>query len=387
MGFTYGHMTSASNAAEPFFEFLQDMIAAGWRVRGSGNYSTYENHGDTDGTTGTGAGGQYDLILTASALVQKVLNTGAAWIRMATPSDAPHYREFLFYTQFRGSVVTTEWRIEWAREGNTFTTGAAAGTPPTATRAVAMGSRQPVRQNSANDCSTYAASAGLNRYAWSIGDVDEQYDFIFWSWRLRTTAPGALYSAFGSVYVASPATGNGADSDPYLYINVARTSDGTPAFSDVNNFFNAQATLSTRQETTTSATIAPGVFASFRLGDYDDEVRYGTWQVGLAPSAAMVSGAEKHMSEFTGITDGNADGSGTNGYSWIEGYHTLLVHPTEAARFVKGYCTSNLLKIGHRDTSVGQPYLLVPSAGAGSQWYANFQGLCIAWESLEGIPV
>lgn len=387
MAFTYGKMTYASNAAEPFFEFLQDMIAAGWRVRGSGNYTSYENFGVTDGTTGTGAGGQYDLILNVSALTQKVLNTGTSWIRMATPANAAHYREFLFYTQFRGSVVHTAWRIEWAREGNMFDTGAAAGTPPTATQAIAMGSRQPVRQNSANDCSTYAAPAGENWYAWTIGDADENYDFVFWSWKNRITDTGAMYSAFGSLYVSDTFDGNGADVDPYLYINVARVSDGTPAYTDVSNMFEVAHVLSTRQETTTSTTIAPGVYASFRLDNYADKTKYGTWRVGLAPTAPMNSSAETHTSELRDILDSSTPDAAAvePGNAWLEGYYAVLRHPTEDVKFLKGYCASGLLKIGHRSTTVGQPYLMKIEGGL--QYYANFQGLCIAWEYEEGIPV
>lgn len=384
MAFTYGCMTYASNAAEPAFEFFQDLIAAGWRVRGSSNYSSYENFGVTDGTTGTGAGGQYDLITNVTALTQKVLNTGTAWIRFATPADAPVYREFLFYTQFRGSVVHTDWRFEWARQDYKFETGGGAGTPPTATRAVAMGSRQPVRQNSANDCSTYAAPAGDNWYAWTIGDVDENYDFVFWSWKNRTSSPGALYSAFGSLYLGDTFLGNGTDNDPYLYINVARTSDGTPAYTAVNNFYEARHTLSTRQETTTSATIAPGVYASYKLDDYADETKFGTWRVGLAPSAPMASGAETHTSELAEILDSSFEGLAYAGNGWLEGFYAVHEHPTEAVKFLKGYCSSNLLKIGHRSTSVGQPYLMKEEGG--SQYYANFQGLCFAWESKKGIP-
>lgn len=383
MAFTYGQLKYTSNAAEPAFELMEAMIDAGWRVLGSSNYSSYENYPATAGTTGTGSGGQYDLITSVSALTQKVINVGCAWRRLATPVDAPHYREILFYTQYLGSVVNTEWRWEWARDGETFTTGASATTPPSADYAVAMGSRNPARATDSLDCSMYAAPVGTAWYAYAVGDVDENYDFILYSWKVNTTSP-SIYSAFGSVYLASTYPGNGdTDADPYMYIAKHRTSDGTPAYTDIRDFFEAD-TSDTLAETASGVTITSGVFASWDYYDYLN-VDSGTYRMGMTHMAPRISGTTTaYFDQSPGYALPHVD---LNGTAPISGFHVVKDSGGSGIHFIKGYYAGNLLKTGRVLSTNAQPFLIQPAEGQGSIWYVNFQGLCIAWEPRKGMVV
>lgn len=384
MAFTYGQLKYTSNAAEPAFELMEAMIDVGWRVLGSSNYTSYENYPATSGTTGTGSGGQYDLITSVSVLTQKVLNTGVAWRRLATPVDAPHYREILFYTQSIGSVVNTEWRWEWARGGSTFTGSASATSPPSATFAVAMGSRNPSRAASATDCSLYAAPVNTAWYAYAVGDVDENYDFILFSWKVNTTTP-SIYSAFGSAYLASVYPGNNeTDLDPYIYIAKHRTTDTTPSYTDVRDFFEAD-TLDSPQETSSGITITSGVYGSWKYYEYPTVTKAGTYRLGISNPGPRISGT---TTSYFDQSPGNAlPHEDINGTAPVSGFYVLKDVGSSGVHFIKGYYSGNLLKVGRSLSTNAMPFLIQPADGQGSVWYVNFQGLCIAWEPRKGMVV
>jgi hypothetical protein len=134
-----------------WWRFLQDLIDAGWRVLGSGDTFTFKNAGQT-AADGAGIGGGYSVITSANggefALSPNddrveggigncwsfpwtdppagvITRAGGSWIRLATPANADHYREYLFQVNWKtnNTVNRHYWNIWMARNSTAFSAG------------------------------------------------------------------------------------------------------------------------------------------------------------------------------------------------------------------------------------------------------------------------
>lgn len=210
------------------FDFIEDMIAQGWRVLGSGDGTSFENDGETSGTTGTGSGGGFHLFTAGSQFIPRdgAEATGTTrWLRLASPSDADHYREYVFRGEDNYNVGTNRdhWRIVLSR--TPMDNGASASTPGTPTTGNAIGlcgvrtgTPWPVTLNT----ETHPGWAGStdHYFYWWIGDSDENYDFVFvgHEFNIGGTITDQPKSMFGQLRVTFPNPINPSDTDPYVYI-------------------------------------------------------------------------------------------------------------------------------------------------------------------------
>lgn len=389
MAFIQKQEVYATGGGHTMFPIIQDLISVGWRVKGSGNNTAFENEGQTSGTTGTGAGGGYDLITSATVLVTKTNNVGCSWIRLATPSDAPFYRELLIQNNFYSGATTIEWRLEWLIGGHEYDTGATAGILPTSSTGTgtAFGHEKPARSSGVDDYSNlFTSTVGAQCWAWNIGDVDENYDFMAISWRPRNSS--ALFSYFGSAYVATPFPGNeqdlsgggagGVDVDPYIYFFGWDAASSTPTITAGADDLQVLNGSDTKQEGKASTTEV-GCFASYKLGQSDEYS--GTYRVALCNMGGEVSSTFTNMPHVNNPVYTSAPITGP------EVIGPALVykgHSTTYVNFCKGYYSGNMFKMGYKATST--PYTVRPWDDVGL-WYANFGGFHFAWYPLRGLWV
>ncbi len=364
----FSYQMIQSSPENVMYQWLEHMIDTGFRVMGSSNGLTYENYGQTSGTTGTGSGGGYHVITGAGQLIAATAGVGAPWIRLATPEDATHYREWCIQVKYISSVTATEWRIEVSRDGTGFDSGGSKNYMPVAADGLAFGHERPVRATHADDYSNIFSSTNYDTcFAWTIGDADENYDWFVWSWPIRTAA--ALYSGWGCVKVTLPFPGNGADTDPFVYIYFWEAAYGTPSYATTNVLTRFAAGSDTKQEgLATSAQV--GCFSSFHYGEVDQ----GTYQVGFS----------KQVSYDTGTTTSLIDEIGQLTAADVSYHGPSVVMKNNTSRttnFIKGYYGGALLKQGYN--TLTQPHL-VKDADTGV-WYANFCGQLIAWATRRGI--
>ena len=221
-----------------WFEFMNALIAQGWRVLGSGDGNSFENDGQTAGATGTGVGGGFDVITTSSVIQQIVLpdtvasegrvgnwgnysgfpdNFGASWRRIATPAGADHYCEYLFQVDSIDEQVL----VRYCRGSQRFDSGATAwGRPNVNTgTALMLGTRNSVEQGQGvtEDANGFLPSTD-GRAHWWIGDSSVDYDFLYWSHRKGFN--GDVQATFGRLRVTGgpQRTDSSDDPDPYLLI-------------------------------------------------------------------------------------------------------------------------------------------------------------------------
>lgn len=251
------------------FPFMEDLIAQGWRVLGSGDGVSFENQGQTAGATGVGSGGGYHVIDHATGLPvtsswpvgnlvnASVSNSGASWVRFATPSDADHYMELLIQKQWSSNPAKClGWVTEICKGSQRFNTGADEWTRPfvnTGT-AIHLGTRDEgagQTPSTRSDEHTFwgpssggGGSTNNNRAYWHIGDKEEDYDFLFWTSRgpdITSTPTGEVFSTFGrlrtvfNIQRTVEAGGPSDDPDPYVIIAGFETGGGATN----NNFANA----------------------------------------------------------------------------------------------------------------------------------------------------
>lgn len=228
-----------------FFDLIEDFIVQGWRVLGSGDLNTFENEGQTAGSSGTGSGGGYHLFTFASNPIDTSspwpaenwgnvdFPNGASWIRIATPADADHYCEFLFQLRFDGNPGDGYNMIwEYCSGSQRFNTGATATERPEVNTGKALHLGTPYTGEAkpeGNDEVTFFAPSGNNRnnlMFYHIGDKEEDYDFLVWTSRGGTAGEGTgeVFCVWGrlrtilneqrTVVVGGPTD----DPDPYVLI-------------------------------------------------------------------------------------------------------------------------------------------------------------------------
>lgn len=362
MAFYSRQVTNALTPHQVMFEFLEDMIARGFRVLGSGNGTTFENEGETAGSTGTGSGGGFHLFTAASQM-----NAQGAWLRLATPADAPHHREWVFRRSSGTGHSEFNWGVWVARDPDGFDTGAGASTRPTAADGLAIGHANPSTSLSAVLFPNWRYMA-----YWTIGDVEDDYSFMFWTVRSANTYE--LFSAVGWTRVRAPFLGD--DPDPYLYFFKGKTMTSTTNASLVYGLHNVDGSDTPQESITGDGTPMEQfrAFASFRYGQ--GHAQSGTYQVGLAQavggSGTTPNNRPLHQVGKTGSANLRTHLNPAIAYRGVT---------ASAVRFIKGVHSSRILRLTH-DTAK-HPYLIRP-VGDGP-WYAVFWGVAFAWEPGRGI--
>lgn len=255
--------TNLGSANGPFIQmwwrFLRDMIDAGWRVKGSGDTFSFLNEGQT-GATGTGYGGGYNVISSDAGgehnggggsdtrVVGGLGNiwgfpytsgiAGASWIRIATPIDAEHYREYMFQSQWKTSPTSTRHVlvVYMTIDATAFASGATAYDLPLPTdisRYACIGGWQNPKSTGTGQNQTPTpitmTPGGSGGYChWFIGDRTSDYDFSWWSTR---TSEQSIFRLFGQYRLQNCFADqiDDEDLDPYVIINAGGTTDSNSA--------------------------------------------------------------------------------------------------------------------------------------------------------------
>lgn len=239
-----------------WWRFLRDMIDNGWRVKGSGDTYSFLNEGQT-GATGTGYGGGYSVITSElggehnggggsdTRVVGGLGNiwgfpytsgiAGASWIRLATPIDAEHYREYVFQSQWKTNQSSSRFVlvVYMTRDATAF---AANGTeyevplPTDTSRYVAIAGWQNPKASgtgSSQSPNGVSFSPGSNGYThWFIGDKESDYDFTWWSTRTSEQSIFRLFGQYRLQNLYADQIGD-EDLDPYVIFNVGGTTEGS----------------------------------------------------------------------------------------------------------------------------------------------------------------
>jgi hypothetical protein len=347
-----------------FFDFMEDLIAQGYRVLGSGDGNTFENDDETAGATGTGTGGGYHLFTQALTIDTSSPwpaenwgnvngfpnNLGASWIRFATPTGAVAKREFVFQIQWRSNPGTGYTvMIAMCKGTQKFNTGATAWQPPDVNTgaALVLAEVNPTYDptfplNVAN--ALVPSAAGVCH--WIIGDATKDFDFLFLS--NRTNGTGFLFASFGLLRtVAPPGLLATPDPDPYVVVCTMESGGGNTSddFAGSNSFLRPEDTggnLDRYEDRTGGSSGTPGtLYATYGLDDSDAIAAGldGTYSVACLRLSVQDSGGIQGVQ--TGFTSDPAT-------------QKSLVIPTvgigrfgDAAaithRFLKGYLKNDLL--------------------------------------------
>lgn len=325
------------------FQLLDDMVALGWRVFGSGDgLSLFSNQGQTAGGEDPGnPWGTWSVIRSggagANGLSNQAFNVGSAWVRLRTPADAAVQREYLWILDFRSGISLADWRLLTTRDASGFDTGADADTAPVAAGHVALAGNQ-VAQAAATDFRTWIPSGTGNLVHWILGDKDDEYAFIWFS--VRSTDLG-VWGVWGLDQISPAFPGSAPpgteDPDPFYHlISHAASSfmsydwaDGaTIGRSDIGS-------LSSIRVEDYTGTQGPerGLIASAFLGEPGPPPEAGHYPVAIGPPA------EGDLTSWLGQI-GISPGLG-------RGYVTNAIPVLKAAtvpRFFKGFSRGRLIR-------------------------------------------
>lgn len=296
---------SAVHAHKTWFTFMEDLIANGWRVLGSGDGDTFENDGQTAGSSGTGSGGGFDVITRTEDLAQITLPStvsslslegswgnesafpdllGACWRRIATPADAEHYCEFLFQMNVGGGGgISQRMIIRYCRGTQRFDNGASAWVRPSVNTGVAFTLGGGNTGNSiidevpptSSDKTTFFAPTSNWRAHWYIGDSSVDYDFKFYANRISASVNGEIFSSFGRARLVTAAVSRSdgsPDPDPYILFTQFETAGGNTNHNWNNNeLFGVDTTSFPADEQRLEDRVGAGqlvdIWMSFGLGD------------------------------------------------------------------------------------------------------------------------
>lgn len=275
-----------------FFAFVEDLIAQGWRVLGSGDGLSFENDGQTAGSSGSGSGGGYHLFTSSSGVVVTSnwsagnwgnINSsqGACWIRVASPADAEHYIEYLFQMS-SSSYHHNFLAIDYCRDQQRFDSGASAWVRPSVSSGIALSLVRSLYGWVA-DPSTLAqhyhpclAPSGTGHSHWYIGDASEDYDFLLWVSRDDASTLGEVFSAFGRLRTTLGLSRSDGSPDPDPYIHFVDFVNGggnsTHNFKSDGVIFRTEYTVALGPERLedrdgSGGLESGGLMASYGLGD------------------------------------------------------------------------------------------------------------------------
>lgn len=294
----WNQTTMAGNGNAIWWDFVQDLISQGWRVLGSGDGDSFENDGQTAGTTGTGAGGGFDLFAARPPAIQSITlpstvagagrtglfanvsgfpdGFGAAWWRIATPEGADRYCEFLFQLSWVNNGVDERMIIRYCSGNQRFDNGASAWERPQVNTGTALSLGNQISADVAGS-NTYTVflTSGNGHVHWVIGDADDDFDFHFWV--SRDGFSGEVFSNFGRFKLVGgqKRTDDSDDPDPYVLLCAFETGSASTNHNldnddllRVDDFINVG--VSERLEdrtTTTGTTLFPQMIASYGLDD------------------------------------------------------------------------------------------------------------------------
>lgn len=245
----------AENALNDFpslvlFDLMEDMIASGWRVLGSGDCVSFENQGQTSGSSGSGSGGGFDVITSGDGVqgsdvshTEGGLNNadesptfaGASWRRLASPEDYDGYVELLFWRSFHANQAGDRWTLYQATTDQAFNSDGDAFRAPvdfTKKNFIAiMGTRVPSAEPTGGDGEkgdvTWVPGNGGSHNHWFIGDKDEDYDFVYYNNR-GADSNVDMFQLFGRVRTSPNTLPDGSDDpDPFATLKLGKTSRGT----------------------------------------------------------------------------------------------------------------------------------------------------------------
>ncbi len=387
------------NFAKVWFDnWLTDMIAQGWRVLGSGDGFTFENEGQTDGSTGTGPGGGYHVHNTADPLMQddryrvpyagnwtniSVFPNyyGASWVRLATPADAPHYMEFLFrhtYTTASGSAPYME--VLFVKDPGRFDSGATAWMWPylaSGAQAVRLREDTYLYEEGAPSQKLSVWCPAEGRLHYIIGDAIDDYDFLVWTHRKNPVVSGEVFMSFGRLrVVGGDKRSDGSDDpDPYVILSGFETSDsstnhdwGTPTqgIFDVTINSNTPERFEDRVESAAATANAEFAVASYGLGDPGAGVLAGHYDVALKP-AAHTSWYTRDLNRLTGS---------------FENVPAAVVRDEGMLWFFKGYVKNDLVYFA--PTNFDRPRIEELATGGGRR--LAWGVLSVLWDDAQGPP-
>lgn len=352
------------------WEFIEDLIAVGWQVKGSGDGTggNYENEGQTAGSSGTGSGGGYHVHPddTTMYLNQVSPSKLSPWVRLATPTDhpSPHEIVFVLNDQIGGSYQHGQWRMVYFRDGNADT-GASAGQQPSTTVPNDGQAFGYANDGTANGFPFWAPAAS-GKMHWVIGDKSENYDFMW----IVTDVNGEVFSIFGQLYLlGANGTASNSDLDPMVYFSVKQSSEAstpTSRFLTDNSISHVSGSDTSEENDTT--TFQNGIFASFHYNDPNKE----TYMVGACQPFGR-DGSGTIVPAYQ-VPAGEYDNS--NRY--------VLYNPIwfgkfgGTKRFLKGVYLGKLFQWALDETG---PELL----DDGTDRYATFHGIAIKWDPLVGL--
>lgn len=391
---TVNRRASTGGSSILMFDFVRDLISRGWRVLGSGDVNTFENTGQTAGSTGTGLGGGYDLITSCAATVDRttpwtsgqwsnaVTSTGGSWWRIKTPADAPVQREFIFQTPGSSSGQTdANILIRVSLLGFTGN-DATASTPPTATDRLNLVNTQSDTGGAGAACTLLGGSGHAAAIAhWAIGDLSEKYAFYFASCSPTATIGNRAGGVFAFDAVVNPWQGSDPpttnDPDPYFYlISSAFSNTGTSAATWSTDVV-ASTTIAGRLEDRAGTAIAGGTLgciASLYKGEAGPPATAGHYFMGLATPADLVStfaGGGGPLGNFA---------PGLIGKTAIINVMSISRPGASTEKVIKGYASGNLIRIFTR--VAGESVVFQDQSSV--RWL-NLGGLALRWHPTEPV--
>lgn len=345
-----------------FFNFIEDMITQGWRVLGSGDGISFENEDETAGSTGMGSGGGFHLFTQATAirvapgtgpLAENWGNVsgtpdffGASWLRLVSPAAVSERIEFLFQLQYSSNPGTgTGLMVAMCKGAQRFNSGAGAWQIPDVSTGTALVISSNITQfnTSQNRIAHFAPnSVGLMHYI--IGDVDDDYDWIFWTNRLNGS--GFVFSTLGALRtIGNPMRSDSSvDPDPYVVLATGESSSSstTDDWGNSNIFVSCDAGSPDRLEDRTSA-----------IGNFEKLIA----SYGLGDPAAQAAGVDGHYDVAClryGVNDSGGIQSISDGAQKDAAQDKNLVIPVVAVgrfgnqagidtQFFKGYLKNDFL--------------------------------------------
>ena len=372
------------------FELLDDMVAIGWRILGSSDHSTgFENTGQTGGGSVDPGNpwGAFSVIRSggagANGMANATFNVGSCWIRLATPSDAAVYREYLWTLDYGSGISVGDWRLETTMDLSGFNTGGTINLRPTGIDSIALAGNQVATlpgSPPSTDFRTWIPSATGNYSHWVLGDVDDEYSFIYLN---RRATDEGVWGVWGLDQISpvlggtNPPTTN--DPDPHYHLISHLSSNGS-SFDCFDTTGGAgRSDIGTSglrvEDFTGTQQVERLIVASILLGESGPPAEAGHYQMALGQ---IIEGDGSASLAALGTSPGFNTGYSTNAVP--------VLKQAVAPAFFKGFARGRLI----RNVSFNQAIpntTIDTSLPLAEQTRARFgnMGLSIPWPNGAGI--
>lgn len=370
-------MTGASSWPSLLFLMIEDMIATGWRVLGSGDgLAAFENTGQTGGGSGVGTGGGYHVINQAGAgangMSNQTFNVGSSWIRLASPLGAAVYREYLWVLDFRSGILLDDWRLLTTLDNPGFNSGGSAQTAPVAASSHFALAGNQVLAGTSTDFRAWRPSTVPSTMHWILGDVNEEFSFI-----MITTRGGAnaVFSCWGLDQIVNAQPGSNPpttdDPDPHIHIVGHTTAGGNSqdCFAFRGRMYDSLFNNTQGRFEDVTGSHNGGIFASSFLGE-------------AQPSSPIGGHYQYAFSMYEeGATDFSFGSLGALPFvgKFGERPNNFIMRSEPIPRTYKGFTRGRLLRQATRVP--GSPEVWEDDTG---QRRLNIQGITIPWHPTEG---